>query len=79
MKSSGMPPQSFAGPSIIELAWEQMDEATAAVMEGDNSDKAKGRAIGMSQIIAIFVNPYDPKPKAIRTEAKRRWHERQEQ
>lgn len=68
-----MAPQSFTGPSILEAATELLDIATAAVMEGDNSDKAKGRVIGMSQVIAIFLDPYNPKPKAVREAAKERW------
>lgn len=68
-----MPPQSFTGPSILETATAMLDRATAAVMEGDNSEKAKGRVIGMSQIIAVFLDPYNPKPKAVREAAKERW------
>jgi hypothetical protein len=73
VKKSGMPPQSFTGPSLLEMLWERMDRITAKILEGDNSDKTVGKAIGLSEALAIFTNPYDPKPKAIRTEAKDRY------
>lgn len=72
-----MPPQSFTGPSILETSMALLDEATAAVMEGDSSDKAKGRVIGMSQIIAVFLDPYNPRPKAVREAAKAHWRAKQ--
>lgn len=74
-----MPPQSFTGPSILEIAIETLDQATDAAMEPDASDKVKGAATGMSIIIAIFLNPANPDAKAVRREAKRRYRERQEQ
>lgn len=73
------PPLSYTGPSILEQAWEMMDKATTVVMDGDTSDKAKYKAIAISEVLAIFVNPYDPNPRAIREEAKRRYREGQEQ
>lgn len=76
MKKSGLPPQSFAGPSLLEMLWERMDRITTKIMEGDQSDKSVGKAIGLSEAIAIFTNPYDPKPKAIRNEAKERYIKR---
>lgn len=69
-------PGANAGPSINELAWQRMDELTDKVMSGQDDDKTVGRAIGVSEILAIFTNPYRPNAKAIRTEAKRRWLEK---
>lgn len=79
MKASGKPPLTFTGPSIYEMMWERMDALTEKMMEGEPSDIIKGRALELSDTLAVFTNPYDPDPKAIRAEAKRRYRERQEQ
>lgn len=70
---------AFAGPSIQEQVWERLDRITEKVMEGDDSDKVVGIGVGLSVALAIFSNPYDPNPRAIRAEAKRRYRERQSQ
>lgn len=70
---------AFAGPSIQEQVWERLDRITEKVMEGDDSDKVVGIGVGLSVALAIFANPYDPNPRAIRAEAKRRYRERQSQ
>lgn len=73
------PPLTFAGPSILETAWKHLDAATDAAMEPDADARVKGEATGMSTIVAIFLNPASPDPKAVRKEAKRRFRERQAQ
>lgn len=70
--------QEYAGPTLHELLWEKMEQATDKVMGGNASEKDIGRALGISEALALFTNPYAPKPKAIREEAKRRWRERQD-
>lgn len=70
-------PLQFAGPSILETAWERLDRITERVLEGEDDDKLVGVGVGLSIAIAIFVNPADPDPRAIRSEAKRRYRERQ--
>lgn len=71
-------PLTFTGPSIFEMLWERMDSLTEKMMEGNASDVLKGRALELSDTLAVFTNPYDPDPKAIRAEAKRRYREGQE-
>lgn len=68
----------YAGPTLHELLWEKMEEATDKVMSGGATDKEIGRALGISEALALFTNPYSPKPKAIREEAKRRWRGKQD-
>ena len=72
------PPLAFAGPSILETAWECLDAATDAAMDPDADARIKGQATGMSIIIAVFLNPANPDPKSVRQEAKRRYRERYE-
>lgn len=69
----------FTGPSIFEMLWERMDALTEKMVEGNASDIIKGRALELSDTLAVFTNPYDPNPKAIREEAKRRYREGQTQ
>lgn len=70
------PPLTFAGPSILEVSLKRLDEATDAAMDPNASERAKGEAMGMSVIIAVFLNPTKPDAKAVRREAKRRYRER---
>lgn len=78
-RGDGYKPLQFAGKSLHEMLWDLMDEATAKVIDGDDSEKAKGIAIGISKCLALFTNPYTQRPKAIREEAKRRLQSRREE
>jgi len=69
-------PLQFTGPSLHMLLWQKMDQVTDKIMRGDKSEKTVGKGIGISQCLAIFTNPYNPDPKAIRADAKKRWSER---
>jgi len=66
------------GASIYELVWIKLDDVTDAIMSGQTDDRTVGRGLGLATALAIFTNPYNPDPKAIRKEAKRRWAERKD-
>lgn len=82
MKGSGKPPGTYAGPSLLELVWRQLDEVMDELMDarldGREPDKVQaGTALGYAGAIAIFSNPYNPNVDAVRAEAVERWEARQ--
>lgn len=90
MKGSGRPPQTYAGPSILEQAWAMLDEIVDRIMEdklGIRGEEGEplgvpeasdvGEAAGIARVIALFVNPYNPSLDAVRAEAMQRWEDRQ--
>lgn len=79
MKQDGEVTLQYAGKSLLELATDKVDELTEAALAPGASDKVKGKANGAIEILALFVNPYDPNPKAVRQEAIRRVRFRQEE
>ena len=72
-------PLKYAGPSLLEMVWEKLDEETRKIMEDESTERVLGRAFAFAEVIAIFTNPYNPDAKAIRAEAKRRYQEGQEE
>lgn len=73
-KAAGRP-ASTAGPSILEMMWEELDsivdrlcEEGAAAEDGLDS----GRAQGMAHAIAIVEQPYQPNIEDVRARAMER-------
>lgn len=73
------------GPSIIDLIWEELLEATAEAIrtakraemlgEGEGLTEAmesRGVCLGLATALAIMINPYDPDVDEIRREVMRR-------
>lgn len=74
LAASGEPFQ-FAGRSIIDILWEEMD-ATYARLAGGKGSRAKGdkgRAGGLAYALAVMTNPYDVNVEAIKEQVHARW------
>lgn len=69
------------GPSILETMWGRLVTETDALMdlssqgwaEGDVvRNRLIGKCLGMAEMIAILLNPYNPNVDEVRTEVMRR-------
>lgn len=69
---SGSPGQ-FAGRSIFEMLWAEMDAAYAALLETPDKKKLQGQVRGLATAIALMTNPYAPSVEAVAEEAQARW------
>jgi len=67
---------SMSGKSILEMMWDELDDAVAALMRGQ-SGRRKGRVQGIAACVAIITDPYRPKTEPILAEAQRRWEVKQ--
>lgn len=71
----------YAGPSLRELLWREMDNQLGkllAIQEEESPEivaAQRGHCLGLAKALAIFINPYDPNVDAIRREAMERWEE----
>lgn len=64
----------WAGMSIIEHIWAELDDVMDGLMTGrEASAEAKGTALGLATALALMYNPVDPNVDAIREEAMERW------
>lgn len=72
-----MAPQ-YAGKSLIEMIWDQLDEVMDRLMDGSAEETDKGKAFGIATSLAILRNPYDVPAalEAVRAEAMERWESR---
>ena len=73
---SGEPGQ-FAGKSIYERLWEEMDAVYGRLMAGEGT-VAKGDkhyARGLAYSLMLMSSPYNPDIEAVKKEAHRRWEE----
>ena len=67
----------WAGMSIIERIWAELDEVMDGLMDGsDAGEAAKGSALGLATALATMYNPLNPNVDAIREQAVDRWTER---
>lgn len=68
------PPQ-FAGASILETYWQELDDILDRLLGGTPAEDGKdsGRAEAMVYAIAVATNPYKPNVSEIRKEARRRY------
>ncbi len=67
----------WAGKSIIEHIWDDLDDVMDGLMDGsDAGEAAKGSALGLAAALARMYNPTTPNVDAIREEAMDRWTER---
>lgn len=68
-------PGQFAGRSIYEMLWDEMDSVYARLMagEGARAKGDKGRAGGLAYALAVMTNPYKVDIEAIREQAHERW------
>lgn len=68
-------PFQFAGRSILEIIWEEMDAVYGRLMAGDGAKAKgdKGRAAGLAYAIAVIQNPYEVNVEAVRDQAHARW------
>ena len=75
----------YAGRSIIEIMWEELDGIMDQIMDLRELDKqdldpqwAKGRANGVAWCISVLQNPYVANVAQVRQIAKERWQQRQD-
>ena len=68
----------YAGPSIREQMWEELDSLINILMAHKAKDVvyARGRAYGVASCLAILEQPYSPNVDAVRERAMERWNER---
>lgn len=71
------------GPSILETMWVRLVEETEALLDlngwgRSDPEKTKqiGKCIGMAEMIAVLLNPYNPNVDEVRAEVMRRIGER---
>jgi hypothetical protein len=74
------------GPSILEMMWDRIVEETEELLRLGFLDHVEDYAIqtreqrasclGMAEMIAILLNPYNPSTDEVRTEVMRRIGER---
>lgn len=69
----------YAGPSLHELLWDEMDRLMEGLMTGQDAEDGgdKYRAQGVAYCLAVFTNPYAPSVDAIRATAMERWNNQQ--
>jgi hypothetical protein len=71
-----------AGRSIIEMIWEQLDEAVNNLHEPEVTGNPfghallKGRALGLAEALAVLQSPYAPDVDEIRAQAASRYEAR---
>lgn len=63
----------FAGKSITEMIWQEMDTVYARLMSGETEKGDKGTARGLATALSILTNPYTRDVDAIREQAYARW------
>jgi hypothetical protein len=67
----------WAGKSIIEHIWDELDDVMDGLMDGsDAGDAARGSALGLASALATMYNPIAPNVDAVREQAVDRWTER---
>lgn len=75
------------GPSILEIMWGRLVEETETLLDGNLGNQLEpgwemsvkrqiGVCIGMAEMVAILLNPYNPSVDEVRTEVMRRIGER---
>lgn len=64
---------AYAGKSIVELVWDEMDSVYARLMSGDTQKGDKGCARGLATALAILTNPYASNVEEVRQQAHARW------
>lgn len=74
------PPQ-FAGASILETYWQELDSILERLLSGNPAEDGKdsGRAEAMVYAIAVATNPYKVDVNAIRKEARARYRAQNEE
>jgi hypothetical protein len=64
----------WAGKSIIEHIWDELDDTMDGLMDGSGAGaEPKGIALGLATALALMYNPLDPNVDAVREEAMERW------
>jgi hypothetical protein len=66
----------WAGKSILDSIWEELDLAMDSLMDGEPEDEERGYARGLATAIAYLYNPINPDVQQIRADAVERWEER---
>jgi hypothetical protein len=61
-----------AAVNVQEELWTQLDEITAALLDGTAEEDDRGRAQGLAMALAVIVNPYAPNVDSIRALALQR-------
>lgn len=78
--STGSRP-SYAGRSILEIIWQELDHMMEIIMDADKYDLAepidwyRARANGIAYAIAVIQNPYEINLSQVREQAKQRWQD----
>lgn len=70
---------TVSGKSILDLLWEKLDALVDKIKEdgAGYEDYDTGHALGLAEGIAFIEDPYSQDVDDVRTEAMRRWQERQ--
>lgn len=74
---------SAAGPTLLEILWEELDRTTDRLMKTGYSKKepsrpeTQGYARGLAFAIATIENPYETDIADVKERAMERWEERE--
>lgn len=69
----------WAGKSIIDHIWEELDVTMDELMGGNYPDSEdRGYARGLATALAYMYNPINPDVEQIRADAVERWEERRD-